>query len=236
MVKKRKAAKKPHIKHEKFRDRNISSIESHPRQGKTLKNPFSIIQPQMTPRSWVNECIPNILWACILATALERPHYLRLFRTVAINIRENISRHSELFITHNFLSEFSDAEFDIAFQNVLEDPEASAALSALLLLDCLPDRALWASRLPAPEDSHWQTLAHAVGGCFDHQSQKATDIRWIKLIFFVITGRMLFGPAQAEFAEELRLYPDRGEMRSVRPMIRAAEISLRTMEFGEEIG
>jgi hypothetical protein len=55
------------------------------------------------------------------------------------------------------------------------------------------------------------------------------------LIFFVITGRMLFGPAQADFVEELRLYPDRGDMRSVRPRIRAAEISLRTMEFGEEI-
>ncbi|MFA6265357.1 MAG: DUF5677 domain-containing protein [Pseudolabrys sp.] len=234
-MKKRKAAKKPHIKHEKFRDRNISSLESHPREGKTLKNPFSVIRPQMTPRSWVNECIPNILWACVLAAALDRPHYLRLFRTVAINIRANIPRHSDLFISHNFLSKFSEAEFDIAFCDVLADPEATDALRALLLVDCLPDRALWSSRLAPPDDSHWQTLGHAVGGCFDHQSQSATDIRWIKLMFFIITGRMMFPSEMAVFLENLRLYPDRGDMRSVRPMIRAAEIGLRTVEFGEEI-
>jgi hypothetical protein len=232
---KSKKNKETFIKHEQFKDRNISSLDGHARRGKILKNPFSAISPTpMTPRSWVNECIPNILWACILTAALDRKHYLGLFRKVAINIREKLENHSELFITHNFISKFSDHEFDTAFQDVLSDERAKSALSALLLVDCLPDRSFWNSRLPAPTDDHWQILAKAVGVCFDHQSQAATDIRWIKLIFLTITGRVIFSQKQADFLENLRLYPDRGDMRSVRPMIRAAEIAFRTLEFGEE--
>jgi len=230
-----KKDKETFIKHEQFRDRNISSLGSHRRQGKTLKNPFSTIIPTpMTPRSCVNECIPNILWACILAAVLDRRHYLKLFRTVAINIREKLPNHSELFITHNFISKFSDREFDTAFYDVLADERARSALSALLLVDCLPDRSFWASRLAAPHADHWQILANAVRVCFDHQSQESTDIRWIKLIFLTITGRVIFSRKQADFLENMRLYPDRGDMRSVRPTIRAAEIAFRTLEFGEE--
>jgi hypothetical protein len=230
-----KKSKKSHIKHEKFRDRNFSSLDHHPRSGKTLKNPFSIIPTPITPLSWVNECIPNILWACILATKLERPHYLRLFRSVAINIREQLENHKDLFLTHNYLSKFTEQDFDTAFQLVLADEQAKTELSALLLVDCMPDKHLWSSRLSAPTNVHWQTLAQSVAACFDHQSQRATDIRWLKLIFFVITGRMLFSREQASFLEELRLYPDRGDMRSVRPMIRATEIGLRRIEFKDKI-
>lgn len=188
----------------------------------------------MTPRSWVNECIPNILWACILTASLDREHYLRLFRTVACNIREELENYSELFVTHNFISKFSDREFDVAFRYVLADEKASSALSALLLVDCLPDKQFWKLRLPAPTDDHWQVLARAVGVCFNHQSQQATDIRWIKLIFLAITGRVHFPREQADLVKSLRLYPSYGDMRSVRPMIRATELGLRTMEFGEE--
>ncbi len=219
---------------DRFRGRNLSPLDRHPREGKTLKNPFSAISPSMTPRSWVNECIPNVLWACILAATLEREHYLRLFRSVAINIRENLENHSELFITHNFISKFSDREFDIAFRNVLNDEQAASALSAMLLVNCLPDAPLSASRLSAPTDDHWQILAEAVASCFDHQSQKATDIRWIKLMFFIITGKVQFPRTMADRVEDLRLYPERGDMRAVRPMIRATELSFRMIEFGEE--
>ena len=230
----KKKAIKPNSPHKALRDRNLSPLESHPRDGKVLKNPFSIISRQMTPRSWVNECIPNILWACILASSLERDDYLRLFRSVAINSREKLERHSKLFITHNYLSSFSGEEFSVAFERVLENKEAAEALRALLLVEALPDKKHWESKLQPPDQSHWQVLSRAIGACFDHQSQRATDIRWIKVIFLLMTGRMLFPREMADMLENFRVYPDRGDMRSVRPSIRAIEISTRMMEFGEE--
>jgi hypothetical protein len=206
--KKAKKAAKPRksfIKHDQFRDRNISSLESHPRHGKLLKNPFSVIPAPMTPRSWVNECIPNMLWACILTAVLDRDNYLRLFRAVAANIRDGLENHTELFISHNFISNFSENEFDVAFRDVLSDEKAKSALSALLLVECLPDRSLWEARLPEPTKDHWHVLADAVAGCFNHQSQKATDIRWIKLAFFAITGRIHFSKDQADLVDGIRL-------------------------------
>jgi Family of unknown function (DUF5677) len=224
---------KSHIKVERFSDRNISPLEQHPRTGKTLKNPFSRI-PSMTPRSWVNECIPNVLWACVLVSALERTECLKLFRSVIINAREHVKDYKDTFISHNHLSRLATEDFDVMFQGVFASKPATAALSALLLVDCLPDRRHWERHLTVPEAQHWQILARAVADTFDHQSQEATDVRWLKLMHMVIMGRVHFSPEQAEFVEELRLYPDKGDMRAVRPSVRAAEIAFRTFEFGEE--
>jgi hypothetical protein len=188
----------------------------------------------MTPRSWVNECIPNIVWACILTATLDRDHYLSLFRSVAGNIRQDLPNYADLFVTHNFISKFSAGEFDIAFRHVLRDDQAKSALGALLLVDCLPDRKLWEARLAAPTDEHWQILAKAVAVCFDHQSEKATDIRWLKVAFMAIAGRIIFSKEQADRVESLRLFPNHGDMRQVRPFIRSTEIGMRMLEFGED--
>jgi hypothetical protein len=171
---------KPHIRVKRFSDRNISPLERHPRVGKTLKNPFSRI-PSVTPRSWVNECIPNVLWACILVSALERTECLSLFRSAIINARERVKNYEDTFISHNHLARLADEDFDIIFRNVFASKPAAAALSALLLVDCLPDRAHWERHLSAPDAQHWQLLSRAVADTFDHQSQKATDVRWLKL-------------------------------------------------------
>src|SRR5258708_13469085 len=84
---------------DRFRGRNLSPLDRHPREGKTLKNPFSAIIPSITPRPWVNECIPNVLWPCILAATLEREHYLRLFRSVAIIITYKLLTNSHTFLS-----------------------------------------------------------------------------------------------------------------------------------------
>ncbi len=226
--------KSPHIKREEFSDRNISPLESHPQAGKTLKNPFSIIPRPLVPRSWINECIPNILWACILASELEREHYLRLFRTVVFNTRERLTNYDDVFITHNHLTRLSVDDFDIVFKDILDDQAAAKVLRSLLLVTSLPDLSHWERRLEKPEQSHWSTLAHAVAASFDHQSQKATDIRWLKLIHMAVIGRVQFGGGQSGIIEELRLYPSHGDMRAVRPTIRSMELAFRSFEFGEE--
>lgn len=77
-----------------------------------------------------------------------------------------------------------------------------------------------------PVDDDWQVLGKAVITNFDHQSQEATDIRWFRLMFKICLGAILFAETMAERIEKLRLYPNKGDMRSVRPFIRAIEISV----------
>ena len=119
------------------------------------------------------------------------------------------------------------------FSAIFSNKEARRYLSALRLIECLPDRAHWARHLPEPDpEKDWQILIHAVGDTFDHQSQRATDIRWFKIAYLLLCQERLVLPPK--MAEEIEYYPSKGDMRFVRPSIRALEIGTRTIEFGEE--
>jgi hypothetical protein len=226
---------KDHIKHPDFRHANVSALESHPRSGKTLKTPFSKLGGELVSKSWLDECIPNTVWACILASRLERGACLDLFRSVVTNTRAKVGRRKETFVTHNFIATLSDAEFDTMFAGVLANKDAMRALSALKLLDCLPDRSHWDRHLsdPDPKES-WQVLMEAVGKTADHQSQEATDIRWLRLMHLIVCQeRIVFDTKFRELVDEMMHY-NKGDMRSVRPMIRAAEMTTRAIEYGQE--
>jgi hypothetical protein len=94
------------------------------------------------------------------------------------------------------------------------------------LFDSLPGREQWASALEVQtQDQDWQTLGDAVLKVLDHQSQEATDIRWLSLLFKLALGLLHFPVTMKERVEELIAYPNRGDMRSVRPFIRAGEMT-----------
>ena len=77
-----------------------------------------------------------------------------------------------------------------------------------------------------PQDGDCQTLRDAVLKVLDYQSQEATDVRWLSLLCKAALGALHFPVALKERAEELMEYPNKGDMRSVRPFIRACEMSL----------
>lgn len=215
------------------RKNRYSKLAKHQRIGKKLQAPFNKI-PNLSPSSWVNDCIPNILWACILAGFLDRKLYLNLFRTVIVNTREHVTNYKEVYITHNALTQLSNRDFDIIFQDVLNNNAAKRILSSLLLLDSLPDKHHWERHLEKPIAENINIIVNAVGVCFDHQSQESTDIRWLKVMYLICTERMYFPQSMAEMLEEFRCYPDKGDMKSVRPVIRSMEIGFRTLEAGKE--
>ena len=70
--------------------------------------------------------LKNILWACILASELDREHYLRLFRTVVFNTRERLRNYEDVLITHNHLTRLTADDFDVVFKDILLDKDAAA--------------------------------------------------------------------------------------------------------------
>jgi hypothetical protein len=235
VVRKKRKSKKEFPKHPDFADRNLSPIESLTKKGNLLKSPFSALPVNITMNSWSVWCVPNILWASILTSCLERDDYLDIFRKIVMKTREKVENRKQLFVTHNFLATATDEEFDTMMGTVLAHDRAPRFLSALKLVDCLPDRAHWNRHLGEPDpEKDWQVLAHAVGDTYDHQSERSTDIRWLKLMFTVICQENLMLPAENDdLVDALRLYPNQGDLRSVNPSIRALEMTLRMDEFGE---
>lgn len=129
------------------------------------------------------------------------------------------------------MSALNDDLFDRLMKPILENEEAKNLLSALLYFECLPDKKHWLRHLKAPiEKSHVEFVMKGVARCFDHQSQEATDIRWLKVMHVIIAQERAFFPNTKEMTEQLegfRLYPDYGDQRIVRPSIRSMEMSYR---------
>src|SRR5713101_9125959 len=63
-------------------DRAYSTLEQHTKQGGTLVPPMMTV-PNVTPVSWQNERLPEVLWAAIVVSHLPRELALALFRKVA---------------------------------------------------------------------------------------------------------------------------------------------------------
>ena len=220
-----------------------TALDRRQRKGKKLLSPFSKVQNHVNWQSWANDRLPNILWACVLAGSLDRDRYLALFREIAISARYTLEDEDHASLCHNFLSTLDQNAFNRIFSPLTSDGGAAPLAQCLALIDGLPDVEHWRRLFPdtAPSAELWDALARGVFHCIDHQSQEATDVRWLKLLFLAITGKLRLpggpdSPQEDDLVEELRLYPDYGDMRKVRPTIRAIEMTLGPMELGLEKG
>jgi hypothetical protein len=225
-----------------------SPIEHHKRVGKELIPPLNTME-QMTRSSWRDDHAPELLWAFLTAVVIPRAEYLNLFRSVATWAKVTFPPKEKkpedapatpppapsadlpdmgCEVDHTSISKFTDDQFKAFIGILTKHPLGYAALRPLLLLDALPGIERWRSTFGVePTTDDWYTLADAVAHSFDHQSEKSTDIRWLKLIIKMIGGKMFFPRGMEERLQEVLSFPDKGDMRSVRPFIRAGEMGLR---------
>lgn len=213
-------------------------LAGHKRVGKILVPPMLTL-PGMSLHSWANERLPEMLWACLLVSVFPRNDALGAFREIAgIGLRYRGKEQGSTGWTMR-MSDLAVQPPDIlesVIKTVLRHPLGYAALRPLLLLDGLPGWRLWSSILGVgPDDDDWRTLGTAVAKTFDHQSQEATDVRWIALLSKMSFGGMYFDSKMEDKIDEIVQYPNKGDMRSVRPTIRSAEAVFAIAENGKQI-
>jgi hypothetical protein len=200
-----------------------STVAEHHHTGKTLVPPLASL-PKMTPFSWMNDRLPEMLWAALLISSQPRSKALNTFRQVADHIAHLDDEKPPYDVTHTGLSELGLEVREGFIKVISATDERKDALRPLLLLRELPAREDWAAIInQTPSNEDWQTLMIAVARTLNHQSEESTDCRWARLICMMAAG-MLRLPT--EIAKEYTYYPDYGEQRKVRPSIRAAELAL----------
>lgn len=230
----------------KYRDANYSQIHDHQRVGNKLIPPLNTI-PNFNSSSWSNDHAPEMLWAFLLAASFPRDAYLRCFRDIVGWMRETFPPADRLAdatpqcspqssaipndgceVDHTSLAELSDPHFEQFIRIPLAHPLGYGALRPLLLLDSLPGIYRWRIVLGVnPTEHDWKTLAQAVIETLDHQSEKSTDVRWLKYVLKIVLGKILFPTTMRDSIGEIFEFPNKGDLRKVRPSIRAGEMMIR---------
>lgn len=214
--------------------RHGSTMAQHKKVGKTLLPPMLHMLPQdkLKFSSWVNNRLPEVLWAVLCASFIPRKEVLRIFAQIARELSAGaLTLETDgADLTLSALGASSDG-IEKVCAILRRHPEGSRVLRPLLIFQSLPSRDRWIAALQAdPEQADGAALAEAVAKCLDHQSQESTDIRWLILVFKIGMGRAQF---PEEMISNLRTYmelePGAEEMRVIRPSIRAAEMAFRMM-------
>lgn len=204
---------------------NTTPLNQHKRKGKKLIPPLLEI-PNFQPRSWINDALPEYLWAVLLITQIERSQVLEIFRSVVNKLSSYASgilaKDLDFNIIHTGLSKLKKGQLDTILEIIFSNEESKKALRPLLFYPELPAYKEWERYLVKDlEEESWKKLKIAIGKTLWHQSQEATDCRWLSILFYVVAGKMHM---PHHLAEEIIGYPNVGDIRKVRPSIRASEI------------
>lgn len=201
--------------------KNRTPISGHKRIGGQLLPPFAALMGgKLQPCSWMNDRLPEMLWATLIVASVERDYALGQFRRI-LNFIAKHERKGEMHdLMHSGIAKLEPELRKELIRFIVEPPKAATALAALRLFEHLPAREDWHAALPDIEPNVG-LLMDAVGVTLWHQSQEATDCRWLRVMAQVIAGRFHL---PADCIDEWFKYPNEGDQCSVRPSIRAAEV------------
>jgi len=204
-------------------NKQYSGLDQHKQSGKLLQPPFLTIG-NLRPSSWIDERLPETLWCALLITHLPRDLALEVFRRVAKLTEGKFEAKKPLDVGHSGLAELAPELAVTIIELICSAPGAREVLRPLLLLESLPLCESWARAIhDEPVDGDWDVLRLAVAHVFDHQSQEATDCRWLRVLVMLVSGQLKL--PTMEMIRQIAYYPTEGDQRQVRPFIRASEIS-----------
>jgi len=201
--------------------KSYSGIRAHKKQKNVLIPPLMAV-PGVTLQSWVNDRMPEMLWSALLISQLGRERSLAKFRQVAALVPKLPIERRTVQPTLSGLASVEPEVRQEFLSTICSDTETKNALRPLLLFDNLPARQDWASAIGEPAAAEdWAPLKTAVLQVLNHQSQEATDCRWLKVFFQILSGTMHL--QTKEQVREILEYPNFGMPQKVRPTVRCME-------------
>lgn len=204
----------------------LSKISDHERKGKELI-PSIMTFGNLEFSSWMNARMPEMLWAILVISTLGREDGLRFFRAFSEKLSELPEDARPKSLNLSDIGEMEGEELKVVLDECISIlPTSRHALRPLLLFPELPGLDRWSRILPAIEDEDFESLMQAVAKALDHQSQEATDCRWVRVAYMVLCNKLVFTQDMEENLKEIMYYPNYGDQRKVGPSIRAAEIVL----------
>ena len=164
-------------------------ISGHTHKGKELLPPIAKAPTRVAFVSWMNDRLPEMLWAALIRVSSNQDCALSQFRRILTYIERHEQRELLSDITLTGLSKLDARLREEVITFILGPPEASEPLVALRLFQTLPARESWDKLLP-PLKPDVRLLMRAVGATLSDQSQEATDCRWLRLMARLLAGTL----------------------------------------------
>lgn len=204
--------------------KNETPLKGHKQHKKELNPPFLANGLNMITSSWFNERLPEMLWAVLIIGNFEREEALKFFRYIAKFVEKN---QECLDITLTGIAQLPAEKRKLFIKHFAGySQDIKDILRSLLLLPELPTFNDWKEVLPEPTpENDWQKISKGVAVTFWHQSQEATDCRWIKILCVILGGKLKFPRSMEDTVRGIFEYPNYGDLRHIRPFIRASEIT-----------
>ncbi len=206
-----------------------SKISSHKHIKNKLIPPLLQI-PKLTPSPWIHDRLPEMIWAALIVGNTERKKALDVFRSIGKYVSTNQKYYD---VTLTGIGKLTPSEIKTFLNHLLNwSEEMPVVLRPLRLYPEIPASDIFNDLLedPVPKED-WKKISESIRKTFDHQSQEATDCKWIKVLCFMLGGKLKFQKNMEETVKEIIEYPNYGDLRKVRPTIRALEISLQNKDL-----
>lgn len=206
-------------------DERESKLSHHKRTKKQLTPPLLTLG--MSTSSWINDRMPEMLWAVLVVGNVERKTALEFFRAIAKFVQDNPSCWD---VTLTGIYKFPpEKTTEFIKAAVTWSDEVRKALRPLTWYEDLPAREHWREFLAdAIETEDLDKLANGVSKTYWHQSEEATDCRWIKYLCEILSGKLKFAKIIDGIEDTLRgvyEYPNFGDLTRIRGFIRTGEMA-----------
>ena len=214
--------------------KNESRLKDHKQNKKKLNPPLLAGGMNIQGSSWYDERLPEMLWAVLIVGNIEREEALKFFRYIAKFIHDN----QDCFdITLTGISKLLAEKRELFIKYFVSYSEdINKILQSLILFPKLPGFSDWEKVLSKSNpNENWRKISKGIAKSFWHQSQEATDCRWIKILCQILGGKINFPKEMKDDIQGILEYPRFGDMRKVRPSIRALEITFAINKENSEL-
>lgn len=211
-------------------DDRSTPLSGYKQEKKILTPPLATI-PNMVLSSWTNDRMPDMLWAVLIRYKHPGNTGYAILRSILLWLQDNKGDNAIDGVTHTNIAAFNPV-LRKKFITYIVEQAGTDALKPLILLKELPAYLVWKQALGNiaidPEESY-DVMAHAVRDVMFHQTQEATDVRWVKLMGTIISGKLKM---PAEMIDGYIEYPNKYDQKYVRPSIRSAEMTTEMVPEG----
>jgi hypothetical protein len=174
-----------------------------------------------------------MLWAILLVNALPRKEYLARFRTLIGYVDKNKEKFKDHRLDHTSLSKIDADVFEALFAHVSKDEKLAPVLACCGVLEALPGVDRWRKLLPRPATDEGR-IQEAVAASYDHVGEKATDIRWLRVMVEIVRDKFMFAPEMAHRLKNVVEFPESKEPDKDGGPVRALEMATRGNTEGNE--